>query len=412
MRRALARRGAGVAETLDRAMAVDERRRALTTRVESLRAEQNRGSKEVGATRDPQARQTLIERVRGVSEELKALEPELGALESELAEIQARLPNPPLDSVPDGSTEEENEVVRHWGSPPGFDFEPRDHLEIGERLGAIDTERGVRTSGSRFAYLLGPAVSVQFALMRYALDFVAPFGFRPAVVPVLVREEAMFGTGFLPTDEAQIYRTRDDDLYLVGTAEVPLAALHMGEILDPADLPLRYLGYSSCFRREAGTYGKDTRGIFRVHQFDKLEMFSFVLPEESVAEHERLLEWEEAWVRSLEIPYRVVNVCAGDLGASAAKKYDIEAWMPGQGRYREITSTSNTTDYQARRLECRVRSEGGNRVPHTLNGTLCAIGRTLIALLENHQRADGSVALPAALHPYLPEADRVLIPRR
>ena len=279
-------------------------------------------------------------------------------------------------------------------------------------LGVLDTERGARTSGSRFVYLLGDLVFVQFALMRHAMDILAAKGFIPVIPPVLVREEAMYGTGFLPADEAQIYVTREDDLYLVGTAEVPLAGLHMGEILDEAQLPARYAGYSTCFRREAGTYGKDTGGMFRVHQFDKVEMFSFTTPEASWDEHEYLVSIEEEILGNLELPYRVVNIAAGDLGGSAAKKYDIEAWLPGQERYRELTSCSNTTDYQARRLQTRVRrADGSLETLHTLNGTATAMGRTLIALLENHQRADGSVELPAKLHPYLPEHARVLRPR-
>jgi seryl-tRNA synthetase len=269
----------------------------------------------------------------------------------------------------------------------------------------IDVERAARTSGSRFAYLTGDAALVQFALVQHALETALRHGFVPVIPPVLVRREAMFGTGFLPTDEAQIYVTRDDDLYLVGTSEVPLAAMHATELLDEERLPIRYVGYSTCFRREAGSHGKDTRGIFRVHQFDKVEMFAFVFPEDSADEHERLLTIEEEFVQSLEIPYRVVNVCTGDLGASAAKKYDIEAWMPGQQRYREITSTSNTTDFQARRLETRVRLPEGNLTVHTLNGTLVAIGRTLIALLENGQREDGSVELPEVLRRYLPSVE-------
>jgi seryl-tRNA synthetase len=248
------------------------------------------------------------------------------------------------------------------------------------------------------------------ALVRYCLDLLSPAGYVPVIPPVLVREEAMFGTGFLPTDEAQIYATRDDDLYLVGTSEVPLAGLHQGEILDPEALPRRYVGYSTCFRREAGTHGKDTRGMFRVHQFDKVEMFVFAHPDTSWDEHERIREAQEQVVAGLDLPYRVVNVCTGELGASAAKKYDLEVWLPGQGRYRELTSCSNTTDYQARRLEARVRLEDGNRPVHTLNGTACAIGRTLIAIYENHQRADGSIAVPEALHPYLPEDLRTLTP--
>jgi seryl-tRNA synthetase len=407
-RAALARRGAG--EDLDRVLALDEERRRLTVRVEALRGEQNRGAREVGSAGAGVEREALIRRLRLASDELGKLEPELRAAEEELADLAARLPNIPDPQVPDGASEEDNVEVRRWGDPPSFDFEPRDHVALGESLGLIDTDRGVRTSGARFSYLTGRAVRIQFALVQLAMEFADRNGFVPVVPPVLVRREAMLGTGFLPADEAQIYVTREDDLYLVGTSEVSLAALHAGEILEPGDLSRRYLGYSTCFRREAGTYGKDTRGIFRVHQFDKLEMFSFVLPEDSAEEHERLLAWEEDWVRALEIPYRVVDVCVGELGASATRKYDIEAWMPGEGRYREITSTSNTTDFQARRLECRVRLPEGNRPVHTLNGTLCAIGRTLIALLENGQRSDGSVALPEVLHRHLPDEDRVIDP--
>jgi len=333
-------------------------------------------------------------------------------VEEELREVAARLPNVPDEAAPDGLSEEDNVEVRRWGEPPAFDFEPRDHLALGEALGLLDVERAAKTSGSRFAYFIGSAVRIQFALVQMGLDFAEARGFALVIPPVLVREEAMFGTGFLPTDAVNIYSTREDDLYLAGTSEVPLASLHAHEILDAGGLPKRYVGYSTCFRREAGTYGKDMRGIFRLHQFDKLEMYSFVLPEDSRSEHERFLGWEEEFFRSLEVPYRVVDTCIGDLGASAARKFDLEAWVPSQGKYREVTSTSNTTDFQARRLECRVRVPDGNRTVHTVNGTLCAIGRTLIALLENNQWADGSVTLPKALHPYLPERDRVLAPPR
>jgi seryl-tRNA synthetase len=408
VREALARRGA--AEVLDRALELDEQRRKLTVRVEALRAEQNRVSKEIPRAEDDVERRRLIEAARAVSEELSSLEPELIRVEEELAEVTARLPNIPDPTVPEGETDEDNQVVRTWGEPPSFDFDPKDHVELGESLGMIDIERGVKTSGSRFYYLTGPAVRLQFALLQYGLDFARQHGMWPMWTPALVRREAMFGTGFLPTDEAQIYVTRDDDLYLIGTAEVTLASYHAGEILDRKDLPMRYLGYSTCFRREAGTYGKDTRGVFRVHQFDKLEMFSFVLPDDSPAEHERLLGLEEEWVRSLGLAYQVVNVCLGELGASASKKYDIEAWFPGQERYREITSTSNTTDFQARRLECRVRLAEGTRPVHTLNGTLCAMSRTIACLMENGQQADGSISVPEALRPYVPERDWVIRP--
>jgi seryl-tRNA synthetase len=400
--RAMARRGAS--EELERALAVDEERRKLTAQVDELRAEQNRGSKEVAAAATREERASVIERLRSVSESLSSLEPRLATIEDELSDVMARLPNVPDDAAPEGRTEDDNVEIKRWGEPPSFGFEPRDHVEIGELLGMLDIDRGVRTSGARFAYLTGPAVRIQFALVQLGLEFAEARGFVPVVPPVLVREEAMFGTGFFPTDAVNIYATREDDLYLIGTSEVPLAAFHAHEILERESLPRRYVGYSTCFRREAGTYGKDTRGIFRVHQFDKLEMFSFVAPGSSSAEHERFLAFEEEWVQALGIPYRVVDTCLGDLGASASRKFDIEAWMPGEGRHREITSTSNTTDYQARRLEVRVRLPEGNRPVHTVNGTLCAIGRTLIALLENAQREDGSVVLPEALRPYLPES--------
>jgi seryl-tRNA synthetase len=379
-------------------------------RVEELRADQNRGSKEVAAAATPEERQRVIERLKSVSETLKALEPQLARAEDELADLLASIPNVPDEAAPDGAAEEDNVEIRRWGEPTSFGFEPKDHVELGEALGLIDVERGARTSGARFAYLTGPAVRIQFALVQLGLQFAEARGFTPVVPPVLVREEAMFGTGFFPTDAVNIYATREDDLYLVGTAEVPLAAFHAHEILDRQDLPRRYIGYSTCFRREAGTYGKDTRGIFRVHQFDKLEMFSFVLPEDSRDEHEQFLAFEEEWVQSLGIPYRVVDTCIGDLGASAVRKFDIEAWMPGQGKYREITSTSNTTDYQARRLEVRVRLPEANRTVHTVNGTLCAIGRILIAILENGQQEDGSVTLPEVLREHLPEPLWVLRP--
>ena len=400
-----------LADAVDRLLRADERRRALVAQADELRAEQNKASKEIGGAEGAE-KQDLIQEVGRVSARLKELEPQLAEAEASLNDLLAATPNVPHPSAPDGFTDDDAEEVRRHLEPTTFDFPPRDHAELGEILGVLDTERGARTSGSRFVYLLGDLVFVQFALMRHAMDILAGKGFIPVIPPVLVREEAMYGTGFLPADEAQIYVTRDDDLYLVGTAEVPLAGLHMGEILDEAQLPARYAGYSTCFRREAGTYGKDTGGMFRVHQFDKVEMFSFTTPEASWDEHEYLVSIEEEIMGNLEIPYRVVNIAAGDLGGSAAKKYDIEGWLPGQDRYRELTSCSNTTDYQARRLQTRVRrSDGSLETLHTLNGTATAMGRTLIALLENHQRADGSVELPQKLHDYLPEHARVLRPR-
>jgi seryl-tRNA synthetase len=409
-RTGLARRD--LAHVVDELLAADERRRSLTTRVDELRAEQNRASKAIGRASGDD-KQALITEVGAVSAELKSLEPELAEAEATLAGLLASTPNLPHPSAPDGLTEEDAvEIKRDHDAPPSFDFEVRDHVALGELLGVLDVERAVRTSGSRFVYLLGDIVLLQFALVRNAMDVLTEEGLVPVIPPVLVREEAMYGTGFLPSDEVNIYRTDEDELYLVGTAEVPLAALHMGEIVDEADLPLRYAGYSTCFRREAGTYGKDMGGMFRVHQFDKVEMFAFTTPETSWDEHERLLAIEERIIGSLEIPYRVVNTAAGDLGGSAAKKYDIEGWLPGQGRYRELTSCSNTTDYQARRLQTRVRrGDGSIEVLHTLNGTATAIGRTLIAIMENHQRADGSVVVPERLRRYLPERAHVLSPR-
>jgi seryl-tRNA synthetase len=408
-RAALARRN--LADAVDHLLAADERRRSLVARVEELRAAQNRLSKAIGAASGDE-KQALIDEVAKVSAELKDLEPQLAESESELNRLLAETPNVPHESAPDGFTEDEAvEVKRNHTDPPTFDFTPRDHAELGSMLGVLDTERGARTSGSRFVYLMGDLVFVQFALMRHAMDILVEKGFSPTIPPVLVREEAMYGTGFLPTDAVNIYVTTEDELYLVGTSEVPLAAFHLGEILEEGTLPARYAGYSTCFRREAGSYGKDLGGMFRVHQFDKIEMFSFCTPETSWDEHERILAIEEEIVGNLEIPYRVMNMPAGDLGGSASKKYDIEAWLPGQGRYRELTSCSNTTDYQARRMQTRVRrSDSSVEILHTLNGTATAIGRTLIAILENHQRADGSVEIPAKLHPYLPERAAMLRP--
>jgi len=408
-RKALARRG--MAEAVDELLALDERRRELTARVEQLRAEQNRMSKAIGKAEGDE-RKKLIEEVSKVSAEIERLEPELEEAEKLLADALARVPNLPDESAPDGFTEEDAVEVRRRGEPPQFGFEPRDHVALGELLGVLDIERAARTSGSRFVYLLGDIVHAQFALVRHALDILTAKGFTPVIPPVLVREEAMFGTGFLPTDAVNIYVTREDDLYLVGTSEVSLAAFYMGEILDESNLPVRMAGYSTCFRREAGSYGKDLGGMFRVHQFDKVEMFSFTRPEDSRDEHEFMVSIEEEIVGNLDLPYRVVNIAAGDLGGAAAKKYDLEVWLPGQAKYRELTSCSNCTDYQARRLQTRVRrADGGVEVLHTLNGTATAIGRTLIAILENCQRQDGSVELPKALHPYLPESARVLAPK-
>lgn len=409
-RTGLARRNLG--DAVDKLLAADERRRSLTATVEELRARQNAASKKIGSAQAGE-KQQLIAEVAKVSVELKELEPQLAEAGESLDALLAATPNLPHESSPDGFTDEDAvEISRNHDKPPVFDFDVLDHVALGEGLGMLDIDRAVRTSGSRFVYVMGDLVFLQFALVRHALDILTLKGFMPVIPPVLVREEAMYGTGFLPADEEQLYVTREDDLYLVGTAEVPLAAIHMNEILSEAELPARYAGYSTCFRREAGTYGKDMGGMFRVHQFDKVEMFSFATPETSWDEHEFLLSVEEEIMGNLEIPYRVVNIAAGDLGAPASKKYDIEGWLPAQGRYRELTSCSNTTDYQARRLGARVRrASGAIDTLHTLNGTATALGRTMIAVLENHQQADGSVVLPEKLHPYLPERVRVLRPK-
>ena len=393
---ALARRRDGSDAQLERALALDVRRRELLPEVEGLKAQQNTASQAIAAAK--KAGEDAADAIAGMQEVArrgKALREELDGVQADLDAALAALPNPP-----DPSATDEDEVLYERGEP-GNDSDrhpPRDHLEL---AGAwIDMEAGARVAGSRFAYLKGDLVLLELALVRWALELLGGKGFVPVVPPVLVREEALFGTGFLPDTEQQIYRLPDDDLYLTGTSEVALASLHAGEMLDGDRLPLRYAGYSPCFRREAGAAGRDTRGLFRVHQFDKVEMFSFVAPEDAVDEHERLLANEEEILNALGLPYRVVNIGVAELGASAAKKYDCEAWLPGQERFRELTSTSNTTDFQARRLNIRYRPEGGGgpRYVATLNGTAVAVGRTIIAVVENHQRDDGSVAIPEVLH--------------
>jgi seryl-tRNA synthetase len=389
VRAALARRGGDVAERIDRVLELDRAWRDATRAAEALRAEQKAASEEVGAgKREGRDVAGTLERLKTLSADFKARGEEARNAEADLQELLRTLPN-----LTDPTAAERDEVLRAVGDATKTG---RDHLELaGER---IDMERGARLSGSRFTYLRGDLVMLELALVQWTLHKLRGHGFEPVIPPVLVREQALYGTGFLPDTEQQIYHLPADDLYLAGTSEVALASLHAGEILGAADLPLRYAGFSPCFRREAGTAGKDTRGIFRVHQFDKVEMFSFVEPGRSGEEHERLLAIEEEIMSDLEIPYRVVNIAVDDLGASAAKKYDIEAWLPGQGRYRELTSTSNTTDFQARRLEIRMRPEGGKpEVLHTLNGTAVAVGRTIIALLENGQQEDGSVVFPRVL---------------
>jgi len=383
---------------VDALVDLDRRRREVRTRAEQVRAEQKQRGAAI-AKLSGEEKQAAIAETKRLAEQYQALVEEADRLDADFMAAWVKLPNIPDDDAPDGTTEEDAVEVRRWGAQTVFDFDPLDHKELGERLDIIDTARAAKVSGSRFGYVKGAGVLLEMGLVRWAMDTVRERGFVPMIPPVLVRDRALFGTGFFPADREQVYAVEQDELYLVGTSEVPLAAYHDDEILD--ELPRRYAGFSTCFRREAGTYGKDTAGIFRVHQFDKVEMFSFVEPETSKEEHERILAIEEHFAQQLELPYRVVNIAAGDLGASAAKKYDIEAWFPSMGRYREITSCSNTTDYQARRLRIRYRSESGNRLVHTLNGTAVAVGRTILAILENHQQPDGSVVVPEAIRPYV-----------
>jgi seryl-tRNA synthetase len=385
VRDALARRGDVAPDAIDRLLSLDERWRGLTGQLEEIQAEQNqlsRGRRGAPTPEEHAAMSELAARGRGLSDEQTALK-------RQLDELLVSLPN-----VPSPDAAPEDTVVRQVGEATKTG---KDHLELaGDR---IDMERGARLSGSRFAYLRGDLVLLELALVRYALEKVRGEGFEPVIPPVLVREQALYGTGFLPDTEQQIYHLPEDDLYLAGTSEVALASLHAGEILAEEELPRRYAGFSPCFRREAGAAGRDTRGIFRVHQFDKVEMFSFVTPEESAAEHERILAIEESILQDLQIPYRVLNIAVNDLGASATKKFDTEGWLPGQERFRELTSTSNTTDYQARRLDIRYRPADSKKpvTLHTLNGTAVAVGRTIIALLENGQQEDGSIVLPQVL---------------
>jgi seryl-tRNA synthetase len=395
---ALARRGLSRAD-VQRLADLDVRRRELIAAVDNARAEQRSASKNIGQA-GPGERQALIDRASELKAQTADLEAELAGAETAFEDALVRVPNLPHPDAPDGQ-EGDGVVLRTVGERPVFEHEPLDHVAIMEAADALDLVRGAKVSGARFAYLKNDGALLEFALVRYALDIAQAHGHVPVIPPVLVRREAMYGTGFLPTDEQQLFRTDDrDELYLVGTAEVPLAGMHLDEILD--EVPVRYAGFSTCFRREAGAHGKDTRGILRVHQFDKVELFSFVAPEDGDDEHERLLAIEEEIFTGLGLHYQVVDIPVGDLGASAARKFDIEAWLPGQQAFREVTSTSNTTDYQARRLACRYRTEDGSTaLVHTLNGTALAVQRAMIAVVETHQRPDGSVAVPDRLAPYL-----------
>jgi seryl-tRNA synthetase len=381
---------------VDALLSADERRRAAISRADGLRAEQKLFGKQVGKARGEE-RDALLAKGKEMAAEVKAAEAEQNAAEAELTELHRAIPNVVHPDAPVGG-EDDYVVVKHVGEPRTFDFEPQDHLDLGVKLGAIDMERGAKVSGSRFYFLTGVGAQLELALLNMAANLATENGFTLMITPTLVRPEVMAGTGFLGEHDSEVYRLRDDDLYLVGTSEVPLAGYHADEILDG---DRRYAGWSSCYRREAGSYGKDTRGIIRVHQFNKVEMFSYVRPEDAEAEHARLLGWEEEMLGRVEIPYRVIDTAAGDLGTSAARKFDCEAWVPSQKAYRELTSTSNCTTFQSRRLNIRYRDENGKpQIVATLNGTL-ATTRWLVAILENHQQADGSVRVPEALRPYL-----------
>ncbi|MER5990237.1 serine--tRNA ligase [Streptomyces viridosporus] len=394
-------RGEDVA-LVDALLSADERRRSSGVRFDELRAEQKALGKLVPkATGGEKAE--LLKKAEQLKADVKAADADRDAAAAETQELLLKLgnlihPDVPVGGEEDFVTLETHGTVRDFAAEG---FEPKDHLELGQLLGAIDVERGAKVSGSRFYFLTGVGALLELALVNAAIAQATAAGFTPMLTPALVRPQSMAGTGFLGQAAQDVYHLDKDDLYLVGTSEVPLAAYHMDEIIDADRLPLRYAGFSPCFRREAGSHGKDTRGIFRVHQFDKVEMFSYVAPEESQAEHQRLLEWEKQWLTSLELPFRVIDVASGDLGSSAARKYDCEAWIPTQGKYRELTSTSDCTEFQSRRLQIRVRDGKTVRPLATLNGTLCAVPRTIVAILENHQQADGSVRVPEVLRPYL-----------
>ncbi len=389
-------------DLVDQILAIDEVKRAAVSEFETLRQEQNVLSKSVGAAKGDE-KTALLENAKALADKVKAADSKRSAIEEEAKQLLLQLSNLLDTEAPIGG-EEDFVTIEHIGTPRDFTkdgFEAKDHVELGKLLGAIDTERGAKVAGSRSYYLTGVGALLEFALVNYAVQSAVKNGFTPVIPPVLVNPAAMEGTGFLGQAAENVYRIEKDDVYLVGTSEVPLAAMHMDEILPADKLPLRYAGYSSCFRREAGTYGKDTRGIIRVHQFDKVEMFTFCKPEDAKAEHERLLQWEKDFLTAMEIPFRVIDVASGDLGSSATRKFDIEAWIPTQGAYREVTSTSNCTEFQARRLNIRYKDSEGTKALATLNGTLVAVPRMIVAILENHQNEDGTVNVPEALQPFL-----------
>jgi len=392
-------RGEDVA-VVDQLIEADALSRTALSEFESIRAEQNALSKSVGAAKGDE-KTALLENAKELANKVKAADATRSELEAKTREYLLKISNLIDLEAPVGG-EEDFKVIEEIGKPRDFKgegFEPKDHVELGKLLKAIDTERGAKVAGSRSYYLTGPGAMLEFALVNFAISSAVKAGFIPVIPPVLVNSSAMEGTGFLGQAAENVYHLEEDDIYLVGTSEVPLAAYHMDEIVE--NLPIRYAGYSSCFRREAGSYGKDTRGIIRVHQFDKVEMFSFIKPEEAKAEHLRLLEWEKDFLKAMEVPFRVIDVASGDLGSSAIRKFDCEAWIPTQNAYREVTSTSNCTEFQARRLNIRYRDESGTKPVATLNGTLVAVPRMIVAILENHQNQDGSVNVPKALRPFL-----------
>jgi len=389
-------------ELVDQIIAIDEIKRAAIAEFETLRQEQNVLSKSVGAAQGGE-KAALLANAKTLADKVKTADAKRAEVEEQTKKLLIQLSNLLDPEAPIGG-EEDFVTIEHIGTPRDFSqdgFEPKDHVELGKLLGAIDTERGAKVAGSRSYYLTGVGALLEFALVNYAIQSALKNGFSPVIPPVLVNPAAMEGTGFLGQAAENVYRIEKDDVYLVGTSEVPLAAMHMDETLPADKLPLRYAGYSSCFRREAGTYGKDTRGIIRVHQFDKVEMFTFCKPEDAKEEHKRLLQWEKDFLVAMEIPFRVIDVASGDLGSSATRKFDIEAWIPTQDAYREVTSTSNCTEFQARRLNIRYKDSDGTKAVATLNGTLVAIPRMIVAILENHQNADGTVNVPAALQPFL-----------
>lgn len=395
---------------IDEIIHLDQELRILKQESEAVKAQQNKIAKAIPSA-NFEEKQKLLEESKNLKKQLKHSEPKLQTIEQKLNQLVLTIPNPPLDSVPEGKNDTENKVIKTVGKKPEFDFEPLDHIAIGQKLDLIDMETATEMSGARFYYLKNEAVLLEFALVQFVLQKLINKKFTPIIPPVLVKEKAMIATGFFPADRNEIYRVNpeEDDLYLVGTSEVPLCMLHANKILETGKLPLRYTGFSTCFRREAGSYGKDTHGILRVHQFDKIEMFSFCNPSESEKEHELILSIEEEIMNDLNFHYQVVNICGGDLGAPAAKKYDIEVWIPTQQKFRELTSCSNCTDFQARRAGIRMKENKGKHIIHTLNGTAVAMTRTLIAILENYQQKDGSIQIPKVLQPFMEGKNEIKI---